>query len=135
MIGYWVLIGAVLGASLVGTARWRRRTEIDLLALGLFIAALIYVVFAAADWRPLWFLVEVAGLAIFGAFAVLARRNSSLWLTLGWGLHTLWDILLHGLVEGTEFVPRWYVWFCVGFDLVVALYVAFLWYSARPRTK
>jgi len=40
----------------------------------------------------------------------------------GWALHPLWDAGLHD--HSTQFVPHWYIGACIGFDLLVAVYLA-----------
>ena len=116
-----IIFGAVLGAVFVLVARRRKRSgEIRLLAVGLVVAALIYIVLAlgaGADRR--WFALETAGLGVFGVLAWLGLRTSLWWLALGWVAHVGWDVGLH-LDQAQTFVPTWYPLLCVGFDLVVA---------------
>ena len=115
-----IILGAVLGALFVLLAhRRKRRGEIRLLAVGLIVAALIYIGLAlgiGADRR--WFALESAGLAVFGVLAWLGLRTSLWWLALGWVAHVGWDVGLH-LDRAQTFVPAWYPLMCVGFDLVV----------------
>jgi hypothetical protein len=112
--------GAVLGALFVAIAARRSRSgESQLLAIGLIVVALIYVVFGVfgADW--LWLVYEIAGLLFFGAFAWLGVRVSLVWLAFGWAAHVAWDVGLH-LDQSQAIVPEWYPLLCVGFDLIVA---------------
>jgi len=118
-----ILLGAVLGALFVLVARRRGRTgETRLLALGLVVAALIYVglALARADHRGL--ALEAAGLGIFGLIAWLGARASLWWLVLGWGAHVGWDVGLH-LDRSQASVAAWYPLLCIGFDLVIAGYL------------
>ena len=118
-----ILLGAVLGALFVLVARRRGRTgEARLLALGLVVAALIYVglALAGADHHGLAF--EAAGLGIFGVIAWLGARASLWWLVLGWVAHVGWDVGLH-LDRSDASVAAWYPLLCVGLDLVVAGYL------------
>jgi hypothetical protein len=56
------------------------------------------------------------------SFCSLLKKSG--WLSAaGWALHPLWDAGLHGY--STPFVPHWYIGGGIGFDLVVAAYVAF----------
>jgi hypothetical protein len=116
-----IVLGAVLGGLLVLVAhRFKRAGEIQLLALGLVVAAFIYVVLAlAAGADRRWLALESAGLAVFGALAWLGLRVSPWWLALGWVAHVGWDVGLH-LDRTQAFVTAWYPLLCVGFDLVVA---------------
>jgi len=119
MAGVLLAIGFVLLAR-----RFGRRNEMFMYALGLVIAAIIYVGFAlvgAADSR--WLAIEVAGLLPYAGFAWLGIR-SPWWLAVGWLAHGAWDTGLH-LVAGTPaFVPGWYPVVCMGFDFLVAGVIA-----------
>ena len=88
------------------------------------LAALIYVVFVLAASAGLGALVtELLGVAAFGAIAWLGASRAALWLAAGWAVHVGWDLLLHPLA-GSGYAPAWYVRACVGFDLVVAAWIA-----------
>lgn len=117
----WILIGIVLGgAAVLSVRRWARRHEPIVWAVGLVVAALVYVGFAVAggQWDALP--VDTSGLLFFAALAGLGVRSPRL-LSLGWGLHAVWDYALHrpGLQDA---VPDAYSGICLGFDLAVALY-------------
>lgn len=92
---------------------------------GLVVAALIYVAFAIIGSRPDALPLEILGLAIYSVFALLSKKYTLHWLALGWGLHVLWDILLHSH-EHTSYVPHWYPGVCLGFDIVIAVYILVL---------
>jgi hypothetical protein len=115
-------IGVVLGAVLVFCARRRgSRGELVLYAIGLVVAAVIYVGFAFVGAAgPRWTALEVAGLLPFLGFTWLGLRRAPLWLAVGWVAHAIWDVGLHLLAGTPTFVPRSYPVFCVGFDLIVA---------------
>jgi hypothetical protein len=116
-----IIFGAVLGGLFVLVAHRRQRQgEIRLLALGLVVAALIYIVLAlAAGAGRGWVALETTGVALFGVLAWLGLRTSLWWLALGWAAHVGWDVGLH-LDQAQTFVPAWYPLLCVGFDLVVS---------------
>ena len=118
-----ILLGAVLGGLFVLVARRSGRTaETRLLAFGLVLAALIYVVVALPGADRGWLTLEAAGLGLFGVLAWLGVRASLWWLALGWVAHVAWDVGLH--LERTQaVVAPWYPLLCVGFDLVVAGYL------------
>ena len=126
-----VLAGAVLGVLFVLLADSRTSLgETRLLALGLVVAALIYVAFAlfGADGR--WLALEVIGLALFAGVAWLGLHASLWWLALGWVAHVGWDVGLH-LDRTQPLVGPWYPLACVGFDLVVAGFLLSVARTAR----
>ena len=90
-----ILIGAVLGALFAIFARMRKRAEPRVLALGLLVAALIYVGLALAHPERRWLLIELAGVVLYGGLAWLGLRFSPWWLALGWLGHVGWDVGLH----------------------------------------
>lgn len=98
---------------------------------GLVIAALIYVIFALVgdglDYLPL----EIGGLLLYGSFAYLSKKYALYWLAIGWALHVAWDVFLHSGAE-TAFVPSWYPGICLGFDIVLAIYIFWL-YAQRVK--
>ena len=124
-----ILLGAVLAVPLVWYARRKRRQDL-IYAQGLVVAALIYVGFALAAGAGAAALVtEAIGVALFGAVAWLGARRAPLWLAAGWAAHVGWDLLLHPLTEA-GYAPAWYVRACIGFDLVVAA-----WIALRPEEE
>jgi len=99
-------------------------------AVGLFGAAVVYLVFAIAGGASSTrLLVELGGVAFFGAYAYLAVGASPLLLGIGWGLHMLWDAGPHGVLA-PGFAPIWYPGLCAGFDLALAAYLP-LAYESR----
>lgn len=96
------------------------------IALGLAIAALVYVGLAIAGRGSLnWIAIEGVGLLLFGLIASLGIRYATGWLAAGWAAHSLWDIGLHQWGAGSTFTPHWYPPLCVGFDLAVATMLLF----------
>jgi hypothetical protein len=114
-----ILAGAVLGGLFVRFAHRRGAGEVRLLALGLVVAAGIYVALALARAEDRWLAVEAVGLAVFAGLASLGLRVSLWWLALGWVAHVAWDVGLH-LDREQPVIRAWYPLLCVGFDLVVA---------------
>lgn len=97
----------------------------SLLVIFLFTAAGAYFGFAvAAGAGPIWTLVELAQVVIFGTMALLGLRGSPYWIAAGWALHPLWDVGLHYIGPGNSFAPMTYAIACISFDLVVAAYIA-----------
>jgi hypothetical protein len=98
------------------------------LVIFLFAAAGAYFGFATVgrevvDARPIWTLVELLQVVVFGAMALLGLRGSPYWLAAGWALHPLWDVLLHYIGPGRVFTPWTYAIACLSFDWLVALYI------------
>lgn len=114
-----ILLGAVLGSLFALLARQRTPIgETRLLALGLVVAAFIYVGLAMTGADKHWLVLETLGLGLFGLMAWLGVRLSLWWLVLGWVGHVGWDVGFH-LDRSPPFVATWYPLLCVGFDLVV----------------
>jgi hypothetical protein len=97
------------------------RAEAAQWALYLLMAALIYVGFAHAAATP-WPRTELLGVLGYGALAAAGFFVSTKLLALGWLLHALWDTVLHG--PHTPFVPDWYRWACLSFDVLSALWIS-----------
>ena len=100
----------------------------SLLAIFLFTAAGAYFGFATlgrevVDTQPIWMLVELAQVIVFGTLALLGLRGSPYWLAAGWALHPLWDVVLHYIGPGHSFTPWTYAIACVSFDWLVAIYI------------
>ena len=122
---FWFAVGLLAaGVFIMYARRFGIPGERRLLAVGLIIAALVYVGFAVAGANGMWIAVEAGGVVLFSGLAVVGLKRSPLWLALGWGLHPLWDAGLHLMGEGAAFAPGWYVVACISFDLLVAGYIA-----------
>lgn len=134
MTGMWTIVGGLAaGVAAVAWSIWITRRQSRALAsrfpqaeraswaLYLLLAALIYVGFA---WSApaAWMRVELAGVVGYGALAVLGYRYSSTLLAAGWLLHAAWDSVVHS--TATPFVPGWYRWACLAFDVLAALWIA-----------
>ena len=127
-----IVIGTVLGSGLVLlVSRSEPAGQVRLLAIGLVVTALLYVVQALPIAGRSSLGLEIGGLAIFGGLAWLGYRFSPFWLALGWAGHVVWDVGLH-LERTQHVVAPWYTLFCVGFDLIVAGYILSL---ALPRQR
>ena len=126
--------GGVLAGLSVAQTRWllgRRASNPDdsrLLeqrawAAYLVLAALIYVGFALREGGEGWMGVELGGVAFYGLFAVLGALRWPWLVAVGWALHAGWDTVVH-TAQTDAFVPAWYRWLCLGFDLVAAGWLA-----------
>ncbi len=72
---------------------------------------------------PIWILIELAQVIVFGAFALLGLRGSPYWIAAGWALHPVWDVVVHFIGPGQAFTPWTYAIACLSFDWLVALYI------------
>jgi hypothetical protein len=86
---------------------------------------LVYVMgwFAARDHAASsWIWVELLGLALFAAFAVLGLKNSPWFLAIGIAGHGFaWDLWHY---KNSAYIPDWYAVACMLVDLALAAYVA-----------
>jgi len=123
-----ILIGIIAAVIFIYFCkkRYSPQGELNAYAGGLFIAALIYVLFLINGSSTQWIFVEVGGVVLFGAIAYFSiKRKWPALLALGWILHIGWDTLLHNSAA-TSFVPNHYEELCIGFDLVMAGYIYFV---------
>ena len=119
IIGIFLAIGYILIVRRSGSFAKEKRA----FAIGLIVTALIYVVFGFFSNSITWQLIELIGVPIYTVFALLGLKKSSWFLAIGWAFHVFWDAGLHDL--STPFVPHWYIAGCIGFDLLVAVYIGF----------
>lgn len=127
-----IIIAACWGCALAALSLWLiRRYEVrsrqKLMSVWLILAALIYVGFAMRTSSAQWWWTELAGVAVFVPLALLGLKYSTWLLAAGWAGHGLWDVGLHsGYWAGQRagFVPVWYPGACLGFDLLIAGYLA-----------
>ena len=101
----------------------------SVLVIWLFLAAGAYFGFATlgrdvVGTHPIWTLVELAQVIVFGAIALLGLRGSPYWIAAGWALHPVWDIVVHYIGPGQSFTPWTYAIACLSFDWLVAIYIA-----------
>lgn len=114
--------GAALSLGLAGLARaYPPRGERRVYAVGLVIAALLYVFFGVAGGAGARRIaLESLGVLLYGAAAWGGLRGRLWLLAAGWAAHVAWDVALHLSGAGADYTPRWYPWLCVSFDLVMA---------------
>lgn len=124
--GIYLLLGILAACGLIYYMRdFGTQKKYRILAAGLFIASAIYVLFSVTTFNEVWITVELVGLLLFLLFIWMAFHYSVWFIVLGWALHIIWDVGVHPQ-ETAPYVPLWYAWLCVGFDGVVALYLASL---------
>lgn len=127
MGSFWIEVLVGFAAAVLGILAVRRmypQKDHAFWRTGLVVAAIIYVFFSLFGGSLQWILIELGGVAVYLGFAILSKRHSLWFLALGWGLHVLWDVLLHG--QGLDFVPSWYPAACLGFDVAIAAYIVWL---------
>jgi hypothetical protein len=126
------LLAAVAGAVTVTclwVTRWRgwRAMNFERTWLAVFLVGmpLVYVMgwFVARDHAASsWMWVELLGLAIYAAFAVLGLKNSPWFLVIGIAGHGLaWDSWHY---KNSAYTPNWYAVACFLVDITLAAYVA-----------
>ena len=125
--GRWVALvaaGAALGAgALVVPALLPPDDAFNFLAVLVAMIAGVYLGFALTDGRVRAALTEELGIVFFAVVATMAlSTREPIWLAGGLFGHAAWDAMHHRRGLDTS-MPRWYVPFCIGFDVVVALYV------------
>jgi hypothetical protein len=126
------LLATVVGALTVACL-WLARSlgsraiKFERTMLAGFLAAmpLVYVMgwFAASDHATSsWIWVELLGLALFAAFAVLGLKNSPWFLAIGIAGHGFaWDLWHY---KNSAYIPDWYSVACMLVDLALGAYVA-----------
>jgi hypothetical protein len=111
-------VGLASAWAYVAYARRFGDRQLQVLASGLVVAALIYVVAALVQGATAVVMLELVGAAVFGLFAALGLRRASWWLAVGWALHVVWDLAAQ--LADEPVLPLWYAITCLAFDLVVA---------------
>lgn len=120
----WLLLGILDAIAFLAIIQIKPEQTLNFLAVGLIIAAFIYVGFAFIfGATPTWVLIEIAGIGVYSSFASLGLWYSTRWLLLGWLAHPMWDLGLHVTGHSATFTPIGYVLACVSFDLVVAVFI------------
>ena len=101
-------------------------TSISIAAITLALIGGAYIGFAVADGRPRVFWPELAVATLFGAAAVLGILWHWAALPLGLTLHAGWDLMHHNSHRLAR-IPKWYVPFCVVYDLLAAGFLVLLY--------
>ena len=127
-----LLLGAVIcGFFIVLARRFGAQREVWVYAVGLVLAAIIYLGCALRGGESRWAILALVAVALFTLSAWLGVRFSTIFLGVGWALHAGWDALMHAILS-VGFVPSWYPTTCLAFDLVLAGYVFF--FLARKKS-
>ena len=126
-----IIVGIVVAiASVFVIAKIYPKKDHAFWRSGLLIAALIYVIFALVGQSWSYLPIEVIGVLIYGAFVWFSKKYALWWLAVGWALHICWDVFLHSS-GNTPFVPSWYPGVCLGFDIVIAAYIFWVFWEKR----
>jgi len=127
------VIGVIAGAIYIGLLRlFEPKRSLQLYAVGLFSAALIYVGFAGLNHGLAHIGLEGSGLLIFGVLSWLGARRWPLLLGLGWLVHGGWDFW-HG-AHHSHYVPSCWPAFCAGIDWIVGAYLLIFYLRKKPST-
>lgn len=129
-----IIIGGLVVLAFLYAFHFGKESELKgVLAIGLVAAALIYVGFALFGlWAKTanfnWLLLEFIGVVVYFLFAFLGVKKSMYFLAIGWAAHVLWDVGWH-FGDSAAFVPNFYPSVCIGFDLVIAIYIFWRFYG------
>lgn len=130
-----IVVGAMVAGLLIAVFhRVRFDRALRFWAQALVVASAIYVGFVLVGDAPIRsLLVEAGGLVLFVALAILGVRYSPWVLAGAWFAHIAWDALLHS--HNTTFVPQWYPAACIGFDLIVGVYIIAMYSQIHTTTN
>lgn len=111
------------GVTLVVPALLPRDDALGFLAILLGAIGAVYLGFVLVDGRARELRIEGAAILLFGLFATAGLTLSApRLLAAGYLAHGLWDSLHGGRGIHTR-IPWWYVPLCIGFDVVVGVYL------------
>jgi hypothetical protein len=132
-IALFAAVGVIFAAGLIVVARWGGRNLAPLAGYALLAACFIYVGLSLGSENPnSWSAVEMTAVAVFGTLIFLARLTSP-WVLVGaFLLHPAWLIYVHYIGTAALFTPAPLVLANVGFDISLALYLAFLTLRGAP---
>jgi hypothetical protein len=118
-------LGVLFAIGLIVLARWSKTAPARLGAYGLIAVSFLFVGFAMrAESSETWVGFEMTAVAVFGTLAGMSIIGSPWFVTAGLVLHAAWTLYEHYFGAGQAFAPAPAVMATVGFDVVMALYVA-----------
>jgi len=121
-----ILAGVLLAAGVLYAIKgYSQKIRITLTTAALLVAVLVYVLLALFSGNPVFVAVEIIGLLLFLFLIGLGYRYTLWFVAMGWILHVLWDVGLYP-AQTAPYVPQWYAWLCVGFDVAMAFYMGTL---------
>ncbi|MGH7803709.1 MAG: DUF6010 family protein [Candidatus Binatia bacterium] len=119
-----IVVGVVVAVPvLVLAKRMTREGALDLMAVQLGAIAAVYVGSSLALGGIPLVATEMIGVTGFVVLALMGRWGSVSLLVIGYAAHAVWD-LLHYWGVFLTFLPEWYAPFCLGYDGIVAAFVA-----------
>ncbi len=125
-------LGVLFAIGLIVLTRWSKTRPALLAAYALIAVSFLYVGFAIrAENYETWVGFEMTAVAFFGTLAGMSIVGSPWFVVVGLLLHAGWTLYEHYIGAGQAFAPAPAVMAPVGFDVVVALYVAFMTLSGR----
>lgn len=132
----FVALGALFAAGLAALSRWAQIGVARLAAYALIAVSFLYVGFAIRSENPgTWIGFEMTGVAVFGSLAGLSIIGAPRYVTAGFALHPLWAVYIHYFGAGSAFAPAPFVLANAGFDVTIALYVAYVAWRDRRAAK
>lgn len=131
---YFALVAVSITAPLYAGLRLlpRRRPDLERMLLAAFLAGMpviyLWAALRAGDGGGVW--LELLGLFVYGAWALLGwRRRSLLLLAAGIAAHGLaWDAWHHGRAA---YIEHWYPLDCLVVDLALGLLLAIQAFAVR----
>lgn len=129
-------LGLLFAIGLIILSRWSQAKPARLAAYALIAVSFVYVGFAIRSEEPAtWIGFEMTGVAVFGTLAGMSIVGSPWFVVIGFLLHPVWALYVHYTGAGSDFAPAPFVIANAAFDVVVALYVAFMALRARSGAK
>lgn len=120
-------LGVLFAIGLIVLTRWSKTRPALLAAYALIAISFLYVGFAIrAENYETWLGFEMTAVAFFGTLAGMSIVGSPWFVVAGFLLHPAWTLYEHYFGAGQAFAPAPAVMATAGFDLTVALYVAFM---------
>ncbi len=131
-IALFVGLGILFAIGLVVLARWSKTRPALIAAYALIAVSFLFVGFAIrAENSETWIGFEMTAVAVFGSLAGMSIVGSPWFVVAGFLLHAAWTLYEHYFGAGQAFAPAPAVMATAGFDVVVALYVAFMTLRAK----
>lgn len=120
-----ILIGTLIAVACIWAFRSNNlKKEVKSWGIALIIAGLVYMGFSFMKYPSEWILIEFLATLFCVLIYILGVKYSSYIIAVGWLVHIFWDYYIHMQIN-PGYSPEWYPHFCIGFDLLVGIYLAF----------